>query len=434
MNAMWFAVYNALAIPLLRAVLWVARAFNRKVRRGLDGRRRLFEELESRLGAFAGRRPRFWIHSSSMGEFEQAKPVLEALRARFPGCFTAVSFFSPSGFDHVRSFPAADVVSYLPFDSASNADRFIRLLRPDVGVVVRHDIWPNHVAALNRCGVPAVLINYSLRPRRLLKAAPVRSLFGSVLNRFDLLLAVSRETVETARACGFGDGRIEAAGDTRYDQVMRRTREAVALTAPLEALRGGRPCAVFGSTWPSDEAVVFAALDRLRAGGLDPWSVLVPHEPTPGHLAGIESACAAQGLRCRRLSAVEARAVGGAFDVLLVDRVGILAGLYGLCDAAFVGGGFGPGVHSVLEPAAFGKPVYFGPRCGNSYEAGQLEARGGGGRVEDPGALAAALDAVFRDPEAARERGERSLALVRENLGATERIVDRLQTLLPSRD
>jgi 3-deoxy-D-manno-octulosonic-acid transferase len=172
----------------------------------------------------------------------------------------------------------------------------------------------------------------------------------------------------------------------------------------------------------------------LREADIAVWSVMVPHEPTVKHLVQIETQSRSQGLVCRRLTSVESSPPRDPFDVLLVDRVGILAGLYAIGDAAFVGGGFGPGVHSVLEPAAFGKPVFFGPRCGNSFEAGQLKSCGGGFIVSDPETFWGSLLPLLRDPELLKRTGDRSLAMVRENLGATERIVAHLEAIAVRRD
>jgi 3-deoxy-D-manno-octulosonic-acid transferase len=273
------------------------------------------------------------------------------------------------------------------------------------------------------------------------------------LRPFDHVLAVSAETRDLSMKLGFTSVTPDVVGDTRYDQVIRRTEDAERVVAPLRPLKCGRPCLVFGSTWPSDESVVFGLLRGFRERGMEVWSVLVPHEPTKKHLRQIELECDAAGLRWKRLSAVSMDPGSPAgrdapdvnapdpavfdhqvFDVLIVDRVGILANLYALADAAFVGGGFGPGVHSVLEPAAFGKPVFFGPRCRNSFEAGQLETRGGGMVVRDGGEFTDLLLPLLQDPAKLRAAGENALALVRDNIGATERIADRLAAIVRSRD
>jgi 3-deoxy-D-manno-octulosonic-acid transferase len=425
MDSLIFAAYNAVVLPLLRLGLLLGSLINAKIRRGLKGRRGLFVRLAAEAAAFSGRSPRFWIHTSSMGEFEQAKPVIAELRSRFPGAFIAVSFFSPSGYENVRSFPGADLLTYIPFDSRKNADRFLSILRPDAGVVVRHDIWPNHVRELKRRGVPGFLINFSQRPRPPLRFPGTVSLLRACVLPFDRVLAVSAETADVSVRLGLTSVRPEVAGDTRYDQVVRRTENAETVAGPIRPLKGDRFGIVFGSTWPTDEAVMTPVLKALAGRGRRVWSVWVPHEPTARHLENVEFQCGQAGLRSVRLSALPA-APPEPFDVLLVDRIGILAGLYAVADAAFVGGGFGPGVHSVLEPAAFGVPVFFGPRCRNSFEAGQLESRGGGFSVRDADEFLARLLPMIEDGTRLKRAGAEALALVRENLGATGRIADRL--------
>jgi 3-deoxy-D-manno-octulosonic-acid transferase len=427
MDSFYFAAYNAAVLPVLRSVFFLGSLVNAKIRRGLKGRRALFGRLESEAAGFSGRSPRFWIHTSSMGEFEQAKPVIAGLRARFPDAFIAVSFFSPSGYENVRSFPGADLLTYIPFDSRRNAGRFLSILRPDAGIVVRHDIWPNHVAELKRRGIPSFLINFSLRSESAYRRSWTKGMLRMCVRPFDHVLAVSEQTADVSERFALASARPEVAGDTRYDQVVRRTENAEAVAGPLRPLKNGRFAIVFGSTWPSDEAVMVPLLKALAAGKRKVWSVWVPHEPTPGHLENVESLCAGAGLRSVRLSGLKS-APADAFDVLLVDRIGILAGLYAAADAAFVGGGFGPGVHSVLEPAAFGIPVFFGPRCRNSYEAGQLESRGGGFLVRDADAFSRALLAMIDDPVLLKKAGASALALVKENLGATDRIIKQLET------
>lgn len=426
MDSVYYSMYNAAVLPLLRFALFLGSLANPKIRRGLKGRRGLFSRLESETAGSAGRSPRFWIHTSSMGEFEQAKPVIAGLRARFPDAFIAVSFFSPSGYENVRSFPGADLLTYIPFDTRRNAGRFLSILRPDAGIVVRHDIWPNHIAELKRRGIPAFLINFSLRSESAYRRFWTRGMLRMCVRPFDHVLAVSEQTADVSEKFGLASDRPEVAGDTRYDQVVRRTENAEAAAGPLRPLKQGRFGIVFGSTWPTDEAVIAPVLKALAAERRGVWSVWVPHEPTAEHLQNVESQCAGAGLRCVRLSALPS-ASGGAFDVLLVDRIGILAGLYALADAAFVGGGFGPGVHSVLEPAAFGIPVFFGPRCRNSHEAGQLESAGGGFLVRDPDAFLRVLRPMIDDPAVLKKAGASALALVRESIGATDRIVRRLE-------
>jgi len=428
MNWITGRLYNLLGVPALYALSNLYSLFDKKVRRGLAGRKTLFGQLEKTAADTASRRPRFWIHNSSMGEFEQAKPLVEALKTGFPGCFIAVSFFSPSAYEHVQDYPFADCLCYLPIDSRRKARRFLDLIRPDVAVVIRHDIWPNHLLECRKRRIPTVLVNSSIRHESLLKNPLIlqanRFLFGC----FDQVLAVSQETVQTFRKYRLGTARLEAVGDTRYDRVVQRALEAERIVAQLRKLKRGRKGFVMGSTWPSDEAVLFSAVSRLKQQDR-PWMVVVPHEPVEEFLSQIEQQVARLGLRGHRLSAVESGDVKEN-DVLIVDRIGILASLYALGDLAYVGGGFGPGVHNVLEPAALGKAVLYGPKCRNSYEAGQLEKRGVGHVVNNDAEICSMLGRLLQNPEEIASMGRQAASLMRENLGATQRIVGVIQHLL----
>jgi len=424
MTSLFDILYNAVFLPLLLFSSRIAALADPKIRRGLRGRKALFSRLEKATADW-GDAPRFWIHNSSMGEFEQAKPIVLKLKERFPDCRVVVSFFSPSGLEHVGDYAEADLLCYLPADTRTNARRFIRTIRPSAALVIRHDLWPNHLKALNRNNIPAFLVNCSIRHEKYLKIPGIRQANRFLFGCFDEVLAVSEETVLLFRRYRLGRAGALCVGDTRYDQVVRRAQTAEAVIAPLRRIKGNRITFVMGSTWPSDEAVLSEALGRLKADGILPWMIMVPHEPTEDHLRRLESHLHAMDLKSRRLSRLESRNMDSE-DVLLVDRIGILASLYALGEIAFVGGGFGPGVHNVLEPAALGKVVLFGPRSTNSYEAGQLLKRGVGFVVRDGESLYRILHDFLHDSGALTRLGFAAVELVTANAGATERIVSRV--------
>jgi len=432
MGTFWQVLYNWIGVPILYAALMLASPFQPKIRRGREGRKGLFEKLDSTLAGLPKGGPRFWIHNSSMGEFEQAKPLIERLKQKFPRGSVVVSFYSPSGFDHVQNFRGADLLCYLPFDSKGKARRFVSTLKPDAAVVIRHDLWPNHLWEVRKQNIPLVLANCSIRPHLIYSLPLTRQACRSVYNAFTEILAVSPEA-KTFCESHFSPNRVEVVGDTRYDQVVRRAKEAEGIVAPLRRLKSGRLGFVAGSTWPSDEDVILPVLQKLSENGLKLWVVLVPHEPTPEHLSDLEEKLKSLHLRSIRFSQISRKGECDC-DVLLVDRVGILASLYALGEACFVGGGFGPGVHNVLEPAALGKAVFFGPRCRNSYEAGQLEKRGVGFVVENEESLYGKLFALLNDPKEMLRIGKTAARLVEENVGATERIVKHIEALVRRRD
>ncbi len=431
MDSFWRYLYNIVGVPFLYAGFSLAALANTKVRRGIEGRRGLFDNLEQQMSLLPKKGPRFWIHSSSMGEFEQAKPLVKELKKKFPDGSVVVTFFSPSAFDHVQGYREADCLCYLPFDSVRGAERFLSLVQPDAAIVVRHDLWPNHLWQLRKHNIPAVLINCSAHPVSYYKFFPLLQFDRSIYSVFDLILTVSQEAKAFCKKYNLGKGRIEVVGDTRYDQVVARAKEAEKIVAPLRKLKGNRKCFVLGSTWPSDEEILFEALSRLYSDGVEVWVVLVPHEPTEEHLIQIEQRLSKIGVRSNRFSEVESGRVENS-EVLIVDKVGVLASLYALGEVSFVGGAFGPGVHSVLEPAALGKVVIFGPKYKNSYEAGLLKNRGVGFLVNNSEELYSLFSSFLKNQGFLDEKGKMAARFVQENLGATERIVSCLKDMVHS--
>jgi len=429
MHSFWFYIYNVIAVPVLYAGFYFLSLFHRKVRKGIRVRKTLFQDLEKNVRSLKNKGPKFWIHNSSMGEFEQAKPLVEALKQRFPDGSVIVSFYSPSGFENVQDYPHADILCYLPFDSYRKAKRFVMTVRPDIAIMVRHDLWPNHLWRLKMENIPAILINCSVRPKYWYHLPFLCAASRSFFQYFDFVLAVSQETKFYWNRYRLGFQEVNVVGDTRYDQVVRRAKEAEKVVAPLRKLKRNRKCIVFGSTWPSDEEVIFDAMRRLYETNTDLWIVIVPHEPVKEHLIQIRERLNQMNIRFGFFSQIEAQPELDA-NVLVVDRIGILASLYALGDLAFVGGGFGPGVHSVLEPAAFGKVVIFGPNHANSFEAVQLTKRGVGFEVNSGDDLFMFILSFLKDAQRLSELGEKAAALVRENVGATERIVKYIETTI----
>ncbi len=431
MRSFWFYIYNVIAVPVLYTGFYFISLFHKKIRKGIRVRKNLFQDLEKRVQSLETKGPRFWIHNSSMGEFEQAKPLIEALKQHFPDGNVIVSFYSPSGFENVQDYPHADILCYLPFDSYRKARRFVMTIQPDVAVMVRHDLWPNHLWRLKMENIPAILINCSVRPKYWYHLPFLSAASRSFFKYFNSVLAISQETKFYWNRFRLGFQEVKVVGDTRYDQVVKRAKEAEKTVAPLRQLKRQRKCVVFGSTWPLDEDVIFDAMRHLYETKADLWIVIVPHEPIKEHLTQIRERLNQMNIRFVFFSQIE-KYPEMDIDVLVVDRIGILASLYALGDLTFVGGGFGPGVHSVLEPAAFGKVVIYGPKHTNSYEAVQLKKRGVGLEVKSGDELFMLILYFLKNAQRLSELGEKAAALVRENVGATERIVKIIEATIQS--
>jgi 3-deoxy-D-manno-octulosonic-acid transferase len=421
----WKLTYNCVFIPVFWVAVRLLSLIKRKVRRAIRGRKDLFEQLAART-AQLGNGPRLWVHSSSMGEFEQAKPIIAALRQRLPGLKIIVTFFSPSGYEHSRTYPHADVISYIPFDTARNARRFLDLIRPTVAVMVRYDIWPNHIWELHRRGIPVVIANATMRrstPRRL---PLLKSFHRNVYNAIDRILTVSQKDVEVFQALGISSPVLEVIGDTRYDQVSTRSAEARKRSIIPTGILQGKRVMVAGSTWPEDEAVLIPAFLSMKRERQNLLLIIVPHEPTVEHLEELERQLAGD-TRTIRFSSLNEYA---GEDVVIVDSIGILLVLYASAHIAYIGGSFRQGIHNVLEAAVYGIPVVFGPKHGNSHEPLQLVERGGAFVVDDSEQLRRTVSNLLEDDVARATAGKRSSDFVQANIGATERILSHLEPYL----
>ncbi|HYU10535.1 MAG TPA: glycosyltransferase N-terminal domain-containing protein [Gemmatimonadales bacterium] len=418
-----------------RAAPLVAR-FDKKMARGLDGRR----GLAARLAAWAAaqrdtRRPLVWMHAPSVGEGLQAKPVLETLRAEHPDWQLAFTFFSPSAERLAKNLPV-DVADYLPLDRPSEVAAVLDALQPNALVFSKLDVWPELTLAAARRGVKLGLISATVAPHSSRLRWPTRQWSAPAYRALDRVGTISEEDGERLELLGARADAIAVTGDTRYDSVAERAARLDRTREPLARLAATSPetfTIVAGSTWPSDEAALLPAFADLLHQLPTARLLLAPHEPNPDHLAAIAERLRHLKLpRPVRLSQLEHAKAG---PVIVVDRVGILADLYSLGDAAFVGGGFHrAGLHSVLEPAVFGVPIAFGPHWRMSRDAALLLEQGGA--VALPGDARHPLHSQWlvwhHDPDARRNAGNAAKQVVADGRGASERTTALVQGLVRS--
>ncbi len=370
-------------------------------------------------------RPLLWMHAPSVGEGLQARPILELVRRRHPHIQLVYTHFSPSAESFARSLDV-DFRDFLPFDTEANARAALDALRPTAIVFSKLDVWPTLTAAAHSLGVRLGLVSATLASassrRSRLAAAILRDAYAAL----DRVGAIDPADADRLVDLGVRPNAITVTGDTRYDQVWARAQNVDRQGALLSRLASPRLTVVAGSTWPADEAALLPAYVAARRALPGLRLVIAPHEPTATHLEPIERWAARERLKLDRLGEANADS-----EVVLVDRVGVLGDLYALAAIAFVGGGFhDAGLHSVLEPAAFGAPVLFGPRHTMSRDAGLLIARGGARSVNDLSTLADALAQWSTDAGARAAAGEHALTTVREGVGAAARSLAVVESLL----
>ena len=399
----------------------LAACCNRKIRKGIIGRRQVFEKLECQLNDARNLEKTIWFHFTSVGEFEQAKPLIEAIYAETR---IVLTFFSPSVAPNVEAYPYVDAAVYLPFDTFRNAKRLINLIKPICMVFSRYDIWPNLVWKASKHEIPIIIIAGTLHAGSKRLGRFARSFFRSVHRHITLHCTISEADAARFHQLCSSKHQVVVTGDTRYEQVYRR---AISVEPDTAFFAGqftlNRPILIAGSTYADDEKVLFEASQIVREHTHEhvPHLILVPHEPTPERIAEIQIELNKRKLTFRCLSELESDANLEFLDVLIVDAVGILAKLYQLADIAFVGGSFHGSVHNVMEPAAMAKPVLFGSTIQNSYEASLLLERGAAKIAHTPQEMAEILIEWLHDEEERTEVGNIGKQLITENLGAVER-------------
>ena len=423
----WQFIYNLFAVPAMFVGFYCAGCCNPKIQEGIKGRKRVFAELADQLQTARNLKKTAWFHFTSVGEFEQAKPLIEAIYAETR---IVLTFFSPSVAPNARSYPYADAAVYLPLDTPRNAERLIHLIEPTLIVFSKFDIWPNLVWKASKYGIPIIVVAGTLHAESKRLSRFGKPFFRSVHRHIRVHCAISEGDAARFQELCSPTHEIVVTGDTRYEQVYRR---AVAVEPDTEFFPGQatlkRPILIAGSTYTEDEKVLFRAYQLLRENISEnfPHLILVPHEPTPERISEIRGHLDRERLVYQCFSELTPEVDLEMVDILIVDAMGLLAKLYGLADIAFVGGSFRGSVHNVMEPAAMAKAVLFGPTIQNAYEASLLVERGGAKLVHDAQQLADAITLWLNDTNARDTAGSIGKQLIEENLGAVARTLEYLR-------
>jgi 3-deoxy-D-manno-octulosonic-acid transferase len=415
----------ALAGAVAQGLAYIVPDGASKLQRGLVARRGILRRY--RRWAAASRdpaRPLVWFHAPSVGEGLQALPVIELLRSRRPDVQIVYTHYSPSAADFARS-TGADFSDYLPFDSFGAATAAISALRPTALVFSKLDVWPALTETAGRRNVRIGVISATLPEASARRNVFARHALDDAYRALDRVGAISDEDADRLKQQGVHAARLSVTGDTRYDQVWAR---ANAPTSPLvQSLRSSAPTLVAGSTWPADEAELLPAWTELKKKIPRARLIIAPHELSDEHLRSVANWANQNAMKLSRLA--DSRAVER--EVILVDRYGVLGDIYALADVAYVGGGFhAAGLHSVLEPAAFGAPVLFGPRHTRSRDASAVLASGGAHVVKDREEIVRRLEELFGSKEARDASGGAARAVVERGLGAAERSYQLVTELL----
>jgi len=425
MDLFWKFVYNIFIVPLLLFAMKIAPWFNQKVKIGVAGRKRLFDELAVNLASLNKEKKIIWFHSSSLGEFEQAKPIIEKLK-QTKDVNVLVTFFSPSGLENSKKYPHADVVSYLPVDTISNAVIFISLVNPAVLVLMRYDLWPNHIYELAKRKIPIFLVDATMRADSARKSFFAKNFHKRLYGKLTKILTVSETDAENFTSFDLPAREIHPVGDTRFDRVYQRSLVAKERNLIRGEILKNKKVIVAGSTWFEDEEALLPAFMKLTEYDKNVLLIIAPHEPTIVHLEKLENDFAG------KIKTIRFSSLNNFTDekIILVDSIGILLTLYYYADIAFVGGSFKSNIHNVLEAAVYGVPVIFGSKITNSQEAIKLAELGGGIIIKNKKEAFRSLRLLTKDEEVRQTKGMISREYVQKNLGATEKILKELYKVI----
>lgn len=401
-----------LFIILYNIGVWVASFFSKKVRAMWKGEHRTFRVLREKIDPNA---MYIWFHAASLGEFEQGRPIMEAIRREHPGYKILLTFFSPSGYEVRKNYDGADVVVYLPIDTKRNARRFLRLTNPVMAFFIKYEFWSNYLHILKDRQVPTFSVSSIFRPNQIFFRGYGKS-YGKVLKCFTHFFVQNERSRDLLKSIGIDC--VSVTGDTRFDRVLQ-IRDAGKSLPIVENFVGGtvedRPHVfIAGSSWPPDEDIFIRYFNEHRD-----WKLIIaPHVIGDDHMKQILGKLERKTVRYTE--ATTENVVGA--ECLIIDCFGLLSSIYRYADVTYVGGGFGVGIHNVLEAAVWGKPVIFGPNNKNFQEAQGLLKAGGGFEVTSYDDFVGVMRKLA-DDKALEQSRERAGGFVESLAGATRQIM-----------
>lgn len=408
---MWLVYYVGMYLLVLG--IRISSLWNYKSSQWIAGRKNWRDQLQKKIPSKSG--PRIWFHVSSLGEFEQSRSVIEKLKIVRPDINIILSFFSASGYNLRRDYKYATVI-YLPPDLPGNADFFLSTIKPDMAVFVKYDLWPGYLNALADLKIPSILISANWSPVGSTNSWSF-PLTRKLLKGFKRIFFQSNEHLDYFSGKGFQN--IVVAGDTRIDRSILLPAE-VNDRLPKEVLINGTFDLVAGSTWPPDEELIIDAIEKLKLK-----TIIAPHDVTP---MNIERLTKKFKFPYQLLSQMKDQPLQ--VDVLVIDSIGILSALYSVGNIAYVGGGFGKGIHNSLEPAAHSKPVMFGPKYHKFPEAVDMIAHQGAWSISDKTEFRKILEEL-RKPGKADEAGRKNSDYLRKKAGATDIVTNYILESIP---
>ncbi len=400
---------------------------HKKAKLWREGRRNILSRIAEVKAKEEGNRASttVWIHAASLGEFEQGRPIIEQLKQLWPEVRIVVTFFSPSGYEVRKSYPNADHILYLPLDTPHNARRFLDSVRPDLAIFIKYEFWLNYLSELHRRHIPTLLVSAIFRPSQI-HFRPWGHIWRDALHTYSSIFVQDEASQSLLNSIGCRNSILS--GDTRFDRVA-----AIAQTArpipEIEHFRGDAQLFIAGSTWDKDENILIELINRHPKTRF----IIAPHEIDETRIANLERSIKAGVVRYTRYSLKSHNDTNSNStpQVMVLDTIGLLSSAYGYARWAYIGGGFGVGIHNTLEAATFGLPIAFGPNYKKFREARDLIARGAAMSITNIEQLEAWFSLIANDDEAWQKASSSARRYTEEQCGATATILNAITDILP---
>ncbi len=403
--------YN-FGIYIYSLLIHLLAPFSRKPRKMMKGHWIVYELLRQQKEDGA---KYIWFHAASLGEFEQGRPLIEKIRERYPEYKILLTFFSPSGYEVRKNYKGADIVCYLPLDKPRNVNKFLDIIQPCMAFFIKYEFWKNYLDELHKRNIPVYSISSIFRKEQIFFKW-YGGTYRKVLANFDQLF-VQNETSKRFLS-KIGINKVTVVGDTRFDRVLEIRQEAKDLPL-VEAFKSNSMTIVAGSSWQPDEDLFIEYFNTHP----DIKLIIAPHVIDENHLVEIISKLKRPYVRYSKANEQNVRNA----DCLIIDGFGLLSSIYRYGEIAYVGGGFGVGIHNILEAAVYGIPVIFGPKYQKFMEAKQLLEENGAFSIKNYEELSQLLDKMISDTEYLKEVGVNADNYVSKNLGASEKILDQIK-------
>ena len=412
-------LYN-LVVVLASQLLKIVALFSPKMKLFVDGRKSVFQTLANKIQSSD---KTIWFHAASLGEYEQGLPVIEAIKQQFPNHKIVVTFFSPSGYEVRKNNTVADVTIYLPLDTISNAKQFIKLVHPEMAFFIKYEYWPNYLNELKNQNIKTYLISGILRENQAFFKW-YGGFYRNALKTFDYFFVQNESSKTLLKSIGFNN--VKVSGDTRFDRVVSILERNNSLDF-IEQFKDNKTTIVIGSSWPKDESLL---VNYINQSTDDVKFIIAPHNIKQEQISNLKNQIQKKTIlyseKDEMLKQVQHDKIE-AFQVFIIDTIGILTKIYSYADIAYVGGGFGnPGVHNILEPATFGVPVVIGPNFSHFVETTALVNMEGCISIQNQNQLNEAFDLLLHNEDERLEKGHICSTFVQMNKGATQTIMNHI--------